>query len=265
MVHGVKVADYPFDAWEKQAKRLTKENEKLHPGLHIQGLRWLTRPDGKDFSTLIVEANSAEYANCIICEGVVLGYDLKIVERYDTKCRITQCFKCQKYGHISTICLNTEKCGYCGDRHSSESCTAKAQASRKRCAGCNGGNHTAWSKDCPARMKELGRAKAAKLALPRLFSVATSVAQYITQSLGGHQAEHEYQPGASQDMNMRQTGASQSEGGVLEAPKKRKLNSIGRPKGSINKAKTLGGPAASNSSILDFNFSPSQAPQASDT
>jgi hypothetical protein len=113
-------------------------------------------------------------------------------------------------------------------------------------------------------MKELGRAKAAKLALPRLFSVATSVAQYITQSLGGHQAEHEYQPGASQDMNMRQTGASQS-GGVLEAPKKRKLNSIGRPKGSINKAKTLGGPAASNSSILDFNFSPSQAPQASDT
>jgi len=61
---------------------------------------------------------------------------------------------------------------------------------------------------------------------------------------------------------MRQTGASQSsEGEVQQAPKKRKLNAIGRPKGSINKAKLSSGPAAPNSSILDFNYLSSQMPQ----
>jgi hypothetical protein len=88
IVHGIKVADHPLDAWEKQAKRIVKENAKLHPSLQIRGLRWLSRIDGKEFSTLIIEADSAEYANRIICEGVITGYDLKLVERYDTKCRI---------------------------------------------------------------------------------------------------------------------------------------------------------------------------------
>jgi hypothetical protein len=55
-----------------------------------------------------------------------------------------------------------------------------------------------------------------------------------------------------------------TEGEVLEAPKKRKLNAIGRPKGAINKVKTLSG-TVSNSSILDFTFSPFQTPSASDT
>jgi hypothetical protein len=268
MAHGIKVADFPLDAWDKQAKRLIKENEKLHSNLQIRGLRWLARTDGKQFSTLIIETASAEQANRLIREGIVVGYDLKSVERYDTKCRITQCFKCQKYGHISTICMNAEKCGYCGEEHSSESCAEKTQATRMKCAGCNGGNHTAWSKICPARIKELGRAKAAKLALPSLFPVS-SVAQLIKNSFRGHQTAFARPTGVSQDENTRPAGASQEkstgsahaahmEGEALEAPKKRKLNPIGRPKGSINKAKTLNIFSALNSSILDFNFSPSQ-------
>jgi len=53
---------------------------------------------------------------------------------------------------------------------------------------------------------------------------------------------------------------------VLEAPKKRKLNPIGRPIGAVNKAKTLSGPArANNSSILDFTFTTSQTQRASGT
>ena len=87
------MADYPLNAWEKQAKRLTKENEKLHPELHIRGLRWLTRPDSRDFLTLIIKADSAEHINRIIRENVILKYNLKIIKRYNTKYRITQYFK----------------------------------------------------------------------------------------------------------------------------------------------------------------------------
>ncbi len=272
MAHGAKVADFPLNEWEKQAKRLCKENAKLHPDLQIRGLRWLSRPDGKNFSTLIIETGSAEQANRMIREGVIMGYDLKSVERYDTRCRITQCFKCHKYGHISSICLNAEKCGFCGEGHPTESCAVKSQESRMKCAGCNGGNHTAWSKLCPARIKELGRAKAARLVLPTLFPVGT-VAQFIKKtftqmelgrSSSASQDTSMRRSGASQETNVRLSGASQaSEVEALEAPKKRKLNPIGRPKGSLNKAKTLSGSAAPNSSILDFTFSPSQTSQAS--
>jgi hypothetical protein len=89
-----------------------------------------------------------------------------------------------------------------------------------------------------------------------------TVAQFIRKTFT--QTELERPSGASQDTTGRPAGASQiSEVEALEAPKKRKLNPIGRPKGSLNKAKTLSGTAASNSSILDFNFPPSQTPQAS--
>ena len=70
--------------------------------------------------------------------------------------------------------------------------------------------------------------------------------------------------GATQATNRCPIGTSQTmEVEALEAPKKRKLNTIGRPKGSVNKAKTLNTSAAMNGSILDFNFSASQTSQAS--
>jgi hypothetical protein len=58
----------------------------------------------------------------------------------------------------------------------------------RRLQACNGGNHTSWSKDCPARIKELQRARAAKLTLPKLFPVAT-ITQFFTESFKDSQAE----------------------------------------------------------------------------
>jgi hypothetical protein len=240
MVHGVKITDYPLNECEKQAKRIAKENTKLHPNLQIRKLRWLNRTDGKEFSTLIIEADNAEDANRLIREGVIMGYDLKLTERYDSKCRITQCFKCQKYGHISHACLNAQKCGFCGEGHSTEACPDKTQATHKKCAGCNGGNHTSWSKDCPARIKELQRARAARLTLSRLFPVATTK-QFLTESSKDSQAESRRPPGASQRTE-----------DALDASKKRKLNPTGRPIGAMNKAKTLNRNASANNSILNF-------------
>jgi len=67
----------------------------------------------------VVEVESAEQANHLINEGVAIAYDLKMVERFDPKCRIIQCFKCQRYGHTSTHCTNKQKCGHCeGKSHS---------------------------------------------------------------------------------------------------------------------------------------------------
>lgn len=217
IIHGVKRESYQLNAWEKHAKSIEKENAKLSPNLKIQGMRWLKRKDIKEFGPLVIEVNSAEQANRLINEGIVLGYDLKITERYDTSCRITQCFKCQKYGHISSICLNKEKCGHCGGDHKTETCTDVSQASRKRCAACQGGQHTSWTSECPARVKEIRRAKAAKQTLPRLFPISATV------------------PTLRETYGAQEESTPDREWSTVTT-KKRK---IGRPIGAVNKAKTI--------------------------
>jgi hypothetical protein len=52
-------------------------------------MRWLKRINRKEFGLLVIEVDSAEQANRLIIEGIVLGYDLNLVERYDAGCRIT--------------------------------------------------------------------------------------------------------------------------------------------------------------------------------
>jgi hypothetical protein len=163
------VKDHQLDVWEKHTKRIEKENAKLAPNLKIRGMRWLRRTEKKVYALLVIEVDSAEQANRLIIEGIVMGYDLKMVKRYDASCRVTQCFKCQKYGHISSVCSNTEACGHCGGSHGTGICAGITPTPRGRCAACHRGEHTSWSAECPARIKEISRAKTARRALLRLF------------------------------------------------------------------------------------------------
>jgi hypothetical protein len=89
IVYGVKMENYQLDVWEKHAKSIKKENTKLIPNIRIRGMRWLKRTNRKEFGSLMIEVDSAEQANRLIIEGIVLKYDLKQVERYDVSCRIT--------------------------------------------------------------------------------------------------------------------------------------------------------------------------------
>jgi hypothetical protein len=179
----------------------------------------------------------------LINEGVVMEYDLKSVERYDASCRITQCFKCQKYGHISTICSNAESCGHCGSDHTTEKCAGVSPTTRKRCAACQGGEHTSWSAECPARVKETLRARAAKLTLPKLFLISTAVPT-LREVFGATPAE-----------NTRLSGDSQAtENWSTVTTKKRKLQTPGRPIGAVSKAKTT----TRDTSQSIFSFSQTQ-------
>jgi hypothetical protein len=192
-------------------------------------MRWLKRTNKKEFGPLIIEVDSAEQANRLIIEGVVLGYDLKVAERYDASCRITQCFKCQKYGHISSVCSNTETCGHCGSSHNTETCAGISPAPRKRCAACHGGEHASWSAECPARAKEILRAKTARRALSRLFPIS-ALPPTLREAFGAPEE------------------SPRDEGWSTVATKKRKL--AGRPLGATSKAKIINKDASQ--SIFSF-------------
>ena len=53
------------------------------------GMRWLGRNIKKEHAPLLVEVATAEQANRLINEGFAIAYDLKIVERFNLKARIT--------------------------------------------------------------------------------------------------------------------------------------------------------------------------------
>ncbi|CAI6347054.1 unnamed protein product [Macrosiphum euphorbiae] len=75
-----------------------------------------------------------------------------------TRCRVrlhqsvTQCYKCQKYGHTSAKCnQEAPTCKHCAGPHDSRECSDKAS---KKCANCKG-QHIASSATCKTREQAL--------------------------------------------------------------------------------------------------------------
>jgi hypothetical protein len=207
-------------------------------------MRWLKRINRKKFGLLIIEVDSAEQANRLIIEEIVLKYNLKLVERYDVSCRIIQCFKYQKYRHISSVYSNTEKYGYCGGSYNTGICAGILPAPRKRCAACHKGEHILWSEECPMRAKEILRAKTARRALLRLFPIS-ALPPTLREAFGASTSKEN----------------TRDEGWSTVATKKRKL--AGRPLGAASKAKTINRDA--NQSIFSFTNQPQSTRGASET
>jgi hypothetical protein len=258
LIHGVRVADYPQGAEEEHARRIEKENEKFHPGLKVLGMRWLGRVEGiKDYAPLVVEVPCAEQANRMIREGVVMQYDLKLAETYDPKCRVTQCYKCQKYGHISTACHNQRKCGHCGGDHSTEECAEKEQATRRRCAACTIGEHASWSKTCPARERERSRAKTAQRTKARFYPTSS---QTQTPPLSQSPA-FDFTGSGSTSQAPRSRGATPDpDGWNLVEGKRRRTVQAGRPYGALNKPKQF--EISNNKSITELFSTQSESSQS---
>jgi hypothetical protein len=52
-------------------------------------MRWLGRTIKKEYAPLLVEVATVEQVNRLINKGLAIKYDLKIVERFNLKARIT--------------------------------------------------------------------------------------------------------------------------------------------------------------------------------
>lgn len=70
---------------------------------------------------------------------------------------VTQCYHCQKFGHIASKCPkkdNEPVCAFCASNHMSQSCTSKSSPLCSNCSSHDGPadshRHFASSSDCPA-------------------------------------------------------------------------------------------------------------------
>ena len=77
-------------------------------------------------------------------------FNVKIkIERYKGLTGITQCYRCQEFGHRAQYCRKTEKCVRCSGEHKVTSCNRNTPL---KCANCNG-EHPASYRQCPKYTK----------------------------------------------------------------------------------------------------------------
>ena len=78
---------------------------------------------------------------------------------------VTQCYHCQRFGHISSKCSRKTEaptCAFCAGRHESRTCTNKSTPCCSNCSAIEDGpvsvEHYASSTDCPVMMAQRQRA-----------------------------------------------------------------------------------------------------------
>ena len=143
---------------EQAIEQLGKDNARLHPGLEILRVAWPKKVigSGKAFSSLIVEVSSAAAADRLMDHGMIESHRECECEYFERGCRVTQCFRCFKMGHVAHNCKNKEFCHKCGKDHNPEKCTAAKE--RSHCAECQKEGHKPWQKTCPIRAETKKRA-----------------------------------------------------------------------------------------------------------
>ena len=140
-----------------------KEENKHTLDMDIHWIGYLHKlKEGELKATLIIEFRNEAQADRAIRTGICIGNEWYRCEVYNRQARSMQCFKCWLYGYVSTSCHNTERCGACAGEHNHRSCP---RGLASKCVAC-GSNHTAWSKECPAKKKDIERMKAAKANTP---------------------------------------------------------------------------------------------------
>ena len=120
----------------------------VNPGQNFITVGIKVSPDIRNF---LIDANWIHIGNT----------RCKVTDRFDLK----QCFKCQKFGHLSDQCRESNTvCKYCGASHQTRTCPHKHDQEHHRCTNCSHSNidnfkalchtHHSASDSCPIIMLE---------------------------------------------------------------------------------------------------------------
>lgn len=162
---GVAVQDLRGDQGSMRAQIREQNQNAMEVDPYWVG--YLHKPrEGESRIPLIIEVKGVHQANRLIRDGICIGAVWYRCEVYNRRCRLTQCFKCWRYGHLATVCPHEERCGKCGKGHNHLSCASV----RAECAGC-GGEHEARSRLCTSRAREVDRIERIRKTTPSLFPI----------------------------------------------------------------------------------------------
>lgn len=96
--------------------------------------------------TIKVKFNTRNDLEAAIKAGITLEHVHVRVEEFVTRKMIIQCYRCERYGHMSTICDGEETCTNCGEKKHCED-TVKCDKPAK-CVNCNGAHGSRDKSQC---------------------------------------------------------------------------------------------------------------------
>ena len=133
--------------------------------VNLYWVGYLHRPrEGEIRIPLIIEVQGIRQANRLIQNRICIGAVWYRCEVYNRRCRLTQCFKYWRYGHLATVCPHEERYRKCGGRHNYQSCSSI----RIKCAGC-GGEYEARNRLYTTWAREVDRIDKIRKTTPSLF------------------------------------------------------------------------------------------------
>lgn len=137
---------------EKEKHAIFEENNVDPDNVHE--FRWM-KPEGRRAETqkvahALLTLKDENTANDLVARGMYIHSQFTKVERL--RHEPMRCNKCQMYGHMARECKQTKEiCAYCGETHSSRTCT---NAATSFCRPCNTKGHTATSRECPTFLRK---------------------------------------------------------------------------------------------------------------
>ena len=117
--------------------------------IHVNYIKQMTARQNPIPVWVLTTDKTTETRNKLINLTGLLHFRVRI-ENLKRRQTVTQCLRCQGFGHKATFCRLQRKCRLCAQLHDSRECPNRE--STPKCAGC-GGEHFASSPDCPKRKK----------------------------------------------------------------------------------------------------------------
>ncbi len=153
LAHNVRMSNVNTFNQQTIINQIVKQNSNLHKDLNIIQIIWTKKIERlrKEHFSLIIELISFEMINKLIKNDLLNDYFHRVCEYLEKKCKIKQCFRCQKYDHVNKAWRNDEKCDFCACEHSSFECRTFNE--HRRCANCVD-KHSAWSFQCDVKTKK---------------------------------------------------------------------------------------------------------------
>ena len=149
-VHRVRISAVVNELTNTVHESTKKKIEEENGGLEITEVRWLSKPDGKKrYGSMLLRLADEQAANSLLGKGLLdVAGESYIVEEWEIqKTAERRYFKCQKFGHLATLCSGPIICGNCAEQgHSHRDCLNL----RILCANCQG-KHCANDRNCTAK------------------------------------------------------------------------------------------------------------------
>jgi hypothetical protein len=126
----------------------------------ISYIEWLSkkRATQQNITSLAIELREARQANECIKHGIVIDGEPHACVIRDRNKRVRICYRCWRFGHITTQCMAPQRCGRCSEKgHKKENCPKPPEV--KHCCNCKGPHAAYDEKNCPIQQQENERVR----------------------------------------------------------------------------------------------------------